>query len=157
MSNEVLSVQGQLVGIPAEKYEGVSGIVVDPVNKTVALDETVLWSGAYSTSTTSIALSESLSNFERIKVLWQHDNDTSARRMWQEYPNDTVEFFCTLGRADSSSGRILFEAWWTNGTTSLSKKFCRWNYMSNGSAGTSWTDANELVPIKVVGINRKNS
>ena len=36
--SEVLSVQGQLVGIPVEKYTGVSGIVVDPVNKTNGTD-----------------------------------------------------------------------------------------------------------------------
>lgn len=37
--SEILSVEGQLVGIPVEKYTGVSGIVVDPVNKTITLDE----------------------------------------------------------------------------------------------------------------------
>lgn len=37
--SEILSVEGQLVGIPVETYTGVSGIVVNPVNKTVALDE----------------------------------------------------------------------------------------------------------------------
>lgn len=35
--SEILSVEGQLVGIPVEKYTGVSGVVVDPVNKTIGL------------------------------------------------------------------------------------------------------------------------
>ena len=34
-----MSVAGQLVGIPAVEYEGVSGVVVDATNKTIALDE----------------------------------------------------------------------------------------------------------------------
>lgn len=152
--NDVISLE-----TPVDVVAG-PGIVIDnPDGNTLRISrdedyETVLWSGAYSTATTSIALSESLSNFERIKVLWQHNSDTQPRRMWQEYPNDTSEFFCTLGRADSASGRVLFEAWWTNGTTSLSKKFCRWNYMTNGNTNGNWSDNNELVPIKVVGVHR---
>ena len=37
MSEAIVSVAGQLVGIPAEKYTGVSGIVVDQTNKTVGI------------------------------------------------------------------------------------------------------------------------
>lgn len=33
-----MSVAGQLVGIPAEKYSGTNGIVVDQVNKTISTD-----------------------------------------------------------------------------------------------------------------------
>ena len=153
--NNLRAIRGPVTAVP---MVGASGVIVEPdtVNNQVVVraDETVLWSGAYSTGTTSITLSESLSNFERIKVLWQHSGDSTPRRVWQEYPSDTVELFCTLGRADNASGRILFEAWWTNGTTSLSKKFCRWNFLYDGNAQTIWNDANELVPIKVVGINR---
>ena len=142
----------------ALSFEAGPGIKIDePSAGTVRIgnDETVLWSGAYSTTTTSITLSESLSNFEKVKILWQHNNDTTPYRIWLEYTPDTKQFFCTLGRADNTSGRVLFEAWWTNSITSLSKVFCRWNYMTNGSDSSNWSDANELVPIKIVGINRK--
>jgi hypothetical protein len=43
MSEPLMSVAGQLVGIPAEKYSGINGITVDQNNKTIGLDETVLW------------------------------------------------------------------------------------------------------------------
>jgi hypothetical protein len=153
--NNLRAIRGPVTAVPMVAGKGVR-IVPDVENNrfVVEADETVLWEGAYSSATTSITLSESLANFERIKVLWQHSADSTPRRVWQEYPSDTIELFCTLGRADSASGRILFEAWWTNNTTSLSKKFCRWNFLYDGNAQTTWNDANELVPIKVVGINR---
>ena len=40
MSEPLMSVAGQLIGIPAEKYEGVSGIEVDQVNKTIGFKNT---------------------------------------------------------------------------------------------------------------------
>ena len=40
MSEPLMSVAGQLVGIPAEKYSGINGITVDQNNKTIGLDET---------------------------------------------------------------------------------------------------------------------
>ena len=75
MSETLLSVQGQLVGIPVEEYTGVSGIIVDPVNKTIRSDETVLYDGTGSTSmitsNTEVDLTEPVRNFERVKIYYQ--------------------------------------------------------------------------------------
>ena len=75
MSETLLSVQGQLVGIPVEEYTGVSGIIVDPVNKTIRPDETVLYDGtgisSMITSNTEVDLTEPVRNFERVKIYYQ--------------------------------------------------------------------------------------
>lgn len=38
MSEPLMSVAGQLIGIPAEKYTGINGITVDPTAKTIGTD-----------------------------------------------------------------------------------------------------------------------
>ena len=67
MSEPLMSVAGQLVGIPAEKYSGTNGVTVDQNNKTIGLDETVLWEGELGATGTDITLSESIKNFKRVK------------------------------------------------------------------------------------------
>lgn len=49
MSEPLMSVAGQLIGIPAEKYSGTNGVTVDQNNKTIGLDETY-YSGYNATS-----------------------------------------------------------------------------------------------------------
>lgn len=63
-----MSVAGQLIGIPAEKYSGTNGVTVDQNNKTIGLDETVLFENA--SGTQSITLSEAASNFEYLRIEW---------------------------------------------------------------------------------------
>lgn len=50
MSEPLMSVAGQLVGIPAEKYSGINGITVDQNNKTIGLDEPTYYYGYNATS-----------------------------------------------------------------------------------------------------------
>ena len=76
MSEPLMSVAGQLVGIPAEKYSGINGITVDQNNKTIGLDETVLWEGD---ADSNITLSEAASHFEYVKVEFR--------------TNDNIQFF----------------------------------------------------------------
>jgi hypothetical protein len=84
MSEPLMSVAGQLVGIPAEKYSGINGIVVDPVNKTIGLDETVLYTGT--SQTTSFNLSESPANFKQLRI--KFDEMGTGLRFGYMYCND---------------------------------------------------------------------
>lgn len=75
MSEPLMSVAGQLIGIPAEKYSGTNGVTVDQNNKTIGLDETVLFENPSFASDdlvlgTTFQLSESAANFERIRISW---------------------------------------------------------------------------------------
>ena len=71
MSEPLMSVAGQLVGIPAEKYSGTNGVTVDQNNKTIGLDETVLYNNASPEqilSNTSVPLSESYLHFKELRL-----------------------------------------------------------------------------------------
>ena len=83
-----MSVAGQLVGIPAEKYSGTNGVTVDQNNKTIGLDETVLWEGDY-TNSGSIALSESYKNFAIMAVYFK-DNNNNANVWYIDTANNGV-------------------------------------------------------------------
>jgi len=79
MSEPLMSVAGQLVGIPAEKYSGINGITVDQNNKTIGLDETVLWEGSLNTLNSNIECSESLTNFSTIKIFYRLVADSTVQ------------------------------------------------------------------------------
>ena len=76
MSEPLMSVAGQLIGIPAEKYSGTNGVTVDQNNKTIGLDETVLYDGGtgYQPGTgtaptnVNIQLSEAITNFDYLRI-----------------------------------------------------------------------------------------
>ena len=131
------------------------GIKIDQPSEGVVRignDETVLFSGTYNTNTTAISLSEPVSNFETFKVMWQHNN--TPRLSVFEYGGDSYQVYYIGGRAENAAERVTFEAWWDINGNSMTKKFCRWNYMSNGKNSLDWSDANEVIPVKVIGINR---
>jgi len=71
MSEPLMSVAGQLIGIPAEKYSGINGITVDQNNKTIGLDETVLFDGN-GTSVSTCTLSEPWTSFDRLRLYVQN-------------------------------------------------------------------------------------
>lgn len=158
MSETLLSVQGQLVGIPVEEYTGVSGIIVDPVNKTIRPDETVLWeiAGGYTPGNGSsltdytITLSESISNFERIRIEMSGrvgtiiEMNTSTR--------STSRYITTADSTDNTNIIGLYITKDTNDQTHINFK-CGFgtNYITAYRSGKDW---GYVTLLKVVGINR---
>lgn len=72
-SNEIMSVEGQLVGMPLAGPESFSQQQLDYLKRALGVDETVLWDGN-GTSSTSVSLSENIANFERVRVTWVNNN-----------------------------------------------------------------------------------
>lgn len=73
-NNQILSVEGQLVGMPLAGPESFSQQQLDYLKRALGVDETVLWedaNGASGSSGFPITLSETLSNFESVKFVWQ--------------------------------------------------------------------------------------
>lgn len=158
MSEAIVSVAGQLVGIPVEKYTGVSGIVVDPVNKTIRPDETVLWSGTPSTS--NITLSEAATNFEFIRVFgkWHYNASEDSGRgieitSEQLIPTSAVSFTLSgIGLESLTSTNSVYMSavdYRIDGSTLIRRAGIR---MKNNATNTSNTDTIEAY--KVIGINR---
>lgn len=63
-NNQMMSVEGQLVGMPLAGPESFSQQQLDYLKRALGVDETVLWDNG---TTTSATLSEGMSNFERVR------------------------------------------------------------------------------------------
>lgn len=68
-NNQILSVEGQLCGIPLAGPESFSPQQLDYLKRALGVDETVLWDGN-GTGSTSVSLSETILNFETIKMVY---------------------------------------------------------------------------------------
>lgn len=167
--SEVLSVQGQLVGIPVEQYTGVSGVVVDPVNKTIRADETVLFDGSAGASDT-ITLSESPMNFERIKVLYSTHSTTvdgadtkDVGIGYTEFlPNSTTTViletvFIYNPQTQTNPNQINHgvAVYYNIQTTTWTRIMSAWSQAWFLGGGTSRTDGDFVYVHKIIGINRK--
>lgn len=157
-NNQILSLEGQLIGMPLAGPESFTPQQLAYLKRALGVDETVLWSGTYSSNTTSITLSESYLNFDIIEVHWSHNNVTNEIQRYETAPiasstSRKARWLVHSGREDSN-GIFAFTAVWIQDTETTFKKsqcFYRniaYNANNNGSA------VNELVPIKIVGIHR---
>lgn len=158
MSNSIYNGTFVLGDVSATTLSAGNGIKIttdEPGVIKVSNDETVLYSGNYNTNTTAVSLSEPVSNFETFKVMWQHNS--TPRLSVFEYGGDSYQVYYIGGRAENAAERVTFEAWWDVNSNSMTKKFCRWNYMSNGKNSLDWSEANEVIPVKILGINRKQN
>ena len=127
--------------------------ITQPAEGTVRIanDETVLWSGTYSTDTTQLVCSESIANFEKIDVWWIQQN---ARPIVHTYQTENLEqAFVIHGKCENGHA-VVFIAGWDKGSDNktFTKNFCKYSPTNNWG---TFVDINELVPIKIVGINRK--
>ena len=145
----------------ATNFQAGPGIKIDsPSAGTVRIgsDETVLYSGTYNTATKSIVFSEPLSAFERIMVLWIHNNGTST--IYGTYDANGDAWFQHGGRFFNTGAGNCYDF------------ITQWNIAANRLSANFYTDMinqpptgyatknggfNELMPVKVIGINRKEN
>ena len=149
-SNEIMSVEGQLVGMPLAGPESFSQQQLDYLKRALGVDETVLWEGNYE-STGSITLSESFKNFELIRV--------------EFITNDNISFTSIFNSAEQNTNMVLLSCYVRSAVTGLSIKasqytltnttitLSRGNDVSVGQSATQ-TSGNKLTIKRVVGIHR---
>ena len=133
------------------------GIKIDePSAGTVRIgnDETVLWSANLGAQgVTSATLSEPFTNFEQLEVWWAQQTERTLVERY--YTANLTQLFCTHGKYQASNGYIyFFVAAWSISGTSANKQYCKYKSQDQWNNNT-WTDANELCPCKIIGINRK--
>lgn len=83
-NNNIMSMEGQLVGMPLAGPESFSQQQLDYLKRALGIDETVLYynsNGIAVNGTNVINLNETLQNFEFIKVIDQSFNITGIRRL----------------------------------------------------------------------------
>ena len=134
-NNQILSVEGQLVGMPLAGPESFSAEQLAYLKRALGVDETVLWENTDGVSSTNfpLTLSESISNFERVKIFWRpwSSNYTVSEKFttdtqyfleadWGSVASDssTYHFLCCISINGTSAtfNKQIFQQW---GTTTI--------------------------------------
>ena len=128
-------------------------LTVSGNNLVAKADETVLWSGTPGSSSYQITLSENLNNFEYFVVEWK-----SYQRVYLDsFIANTTTYGIYLGatyvNVDGNYEKSLTTWSTTNGTTYT------WSATIHGSFQSSQSSAwnSYVVPLRIIGVNRKSS
>lgn len=162
-NNQILSVEGQLVGMPLAGPESFSAQQLNYLKRALGVDETVLWdkgSGAsLGNGTDTATLSETMSNFEFVRF----------EAEWQTYATDsdrTNNFVCKVFRPKPVRFAIDSMCGYGSATNTMYSAVSRFNINASLTevsflSKVCWlaTDAStgiSLGPVitKVVGIHR---
>lgn len=163
-SNEIMSIEGQLCGIPLAGPESFSQQQLDYLKRALGVDETVLWEDANNTTqlysgTTSFNLSESYLNFERIRVYYRHSFSGSISSIAEAYVLGSNVRLGIDGYPQGDNAWILFDRaliqFLTTSPTAMTvAATTRAGLSISGSTITATSSNNGIIPIKVVGIHR---
>lgn len=160
-NNQIMSVQGQLVGLPLAGPESFSQQQLEYLKRALGVDETVLFdSGA----TLNPTLSEAPTNFERIRIVYgSANNSTAGNNIGISVLEIPVAFFNTYSNGSlfltySFSGDVsakqpqVVSAYYTGvKTTSWT---CLWGLYGRLYSGTK-TESTDWIRIhQIVGIHR---
>ena len=150
-SNQMMSVEGQLVGLPLAGPESFSQQQLEYLKRALDLDETVLYEDATG-ALDSIPLNETLSNFERVMFVWKDWSSTSCKNV-QYFMADSENFMLTGTWAGGTTNITIWSICMTpNSTkTTLTKTFA--HFVSTNKVTTLNNSDNSRI-LKVVGIHR---
>ena len=148
--NSNRAIRGPVTAVPVVAGKGVL-LVADTENNrwVVEADETVLWeASAFTDHTTSCNLSESVTNFEQIQIVFQTNNDNT---FYCSYPGDTS--FIPVGTVIVGNDTTVFHKYAqfsiTNSGSTLTRQYCCEHSNANAPA------ASDVIWLyKVIGINR---
>lgn len=151
-SNEIMSIEGQLVGMPLAGPESFSQQQLDYLKRALGLDETVLWSNASGSS--SIALSEPMTNFELCRFKMKSDQGNHYDFVNKRVGNVIVLFF-THGDSNAwSTWLVLDYDTSTDTITVRHSKSLGHSFTSNSTTLSGAVDSYKDVIVEVVGIHR---
>ena len=164
-SNQMMSVEGQLVGLPLAGPESFSQQQLDYLKRALGVDETVLYEGIPGTAYGgSIVISEPITNFRSYKIYLRNterQQQSVIERFVDTSNNGTGNNLVTLESFQAGINNDFFTvnsgcATWSSDwkTLSYSGGWAAWANNSAGWARIS-TDASNLPYIqKIIGIHR---
>lgn len=153
------AVRGPVTAIPVVAGTGVRLVEDVPNNRVVAeLDETVLWEGTVGATGTNINMSESIKNFERLKVFIQSKTNSLGRcKIIREIePTYTVSTPISLNyleaydRASTTTTMNMIYLQFTDETTASLLGGSKWVNNTFTNSITSY----DFNIVKIVGVNR---
>ena len=156
MANELMSVEGQLVGMPLAGPESFSQQQLDYLKRALGVDETVLWEG---TDATTFTTSEAIENFDEIHFYvngGEGTNKVMAKAVlpmgWTDYSSNLA---FSYGAPYSLDGTLAI-TWTTRYSRSNNTFTFTSSYYGGGNGSTPAANGNNNVGhmYKVVGIHR---
>lgn len=150
-NNQILSVEGQLVGMPLAGPESFSQQQLYYLKRALGVDETVLWEGTAYDAGTALTMSENCTNFNSLKI-YGYAHEAGQRKgivlAWP-YTIDTEIGVTLIFSTVAYSTRLKIT---TGGNMSVLDHV---NYWKSGNAFAFGDDGVAIT--KIVGIGRKES
>ena len=148
-SNEIMSVEGQLVGLPLAGPESFTPQQLDYLKRALGVDETVLWSGEASGVNATMDLSEAYTNFERVRFV-TYEGNTAIPYWWSEVCTNGTALYSSYVRTNSASEEIA--GMWTLESSNDNKTLTITVATIRKNGGTQVTNSGKI--LKIVGIHR---
>ena len=148
-NNQMMSVEGQLVGMPLAGPESFSQQQLEYLKRALGVDETVLWSN--DSGATTGTFSEDISNFERIKVLYAWNPNTDSKAKYAELQAIPQVFsYLDNGKAGNTYNWFAWGSWniTTTGFSLLN------GYQDVGKVASTTAMSSGPLVYKVIGIHR---
>lgn len=153
-NNQILSVEGQLIGMPTAGPESFSQQQLDYLKRALGVDETVLWEDTATNADT--VLSETANNFERIRIYY--NNDGAIHNSVEVLVSGSSQNIALMAGTVYSSSQYFKYAACTLDGTSLKKSSTNSGafYKANSGAGNAQAtyETFNITWYKVVGIHR---
>lgn len=148
-SNEMMSVEGQLVGMSLAGPQSFSNQELNYLKGALDVDETLLFSGDINAANTTATLTESITNFSRIRIKYGLRFNNSPK-FYDEFPTDKTLFFCSK-QCYQDNGLLTCGGLLTiSGTTAT---LSNW-FQAVGTTITANDGKYYFVVHEIVGINR---
>lgn len=155
-NNQMMSVEGQLVGMPLAGPESFSQQQLEYLKRALGVDETVLYEDSTGQGVNSCTLAEDASNFEWLEfTVGFHGGDNGC--MVNKFPGNSTFLHFIYGAGNGSSDYLMRVYATISGTSvTVSKAKTMFQQYTSTSADTIRNNnANDMACIfKVVGIHR---
>jgi hypothetical protein len=128
-----------------------NGTVNSPLGVVPGYNETVLWSGEPTASTDTITVSENLANFDRVRIYWKSYERSYADEVFATSNTSPIVVGAVFVLSNGSYEKSMTLWNTSNGTTYTWAATIHGSF--TGTQSNSWNS--NVVPLKIVGINRK--
>lgn len=148
-NNNIMSLEGQLVGMPLAGPESFSPQQLDYLKRALGVDETVLWEGEASGVNATMNLSEAYTNFERLRFV-SYEGNSDIPYWWSEVCTNGTALYPSYVRTNSASDEVV--GMWTLQSSNDSKTLTISIATIRINGGTKRENSGKI--LKIVGIHR---
>lgn len=162
-NNNIMSLEGQLVGMPLAGPESFSQQQLDYLKRAIGVDETVLYEAPTDAGTILelnqyVTLSESMTHFEKVRIYYALQNSWAGKHVFECYmvDGDVKVNLHDVWYREQSGFNVWYETFTYNKYTDSDLKFTQAGGVQRSILNSTWNTTSGLTTIvyKVVGIHR---